>query len=62
MTIGAAWANHPGAPTIFAKHHLPACDGCAVRHDETLAEAAAAYGIDLPTWLAQLNNLHTSRR
>jgi hypothetical protein len=58
MTIETAWRAHPGAPAVFAKHHLPACDGCAVRHEETLAEAASAYGIDLQQWLGELNNLY----
>ena len=60
MTIEEAWHHHPQAPDIFARHHLPACQGCAVRHEETLAEAAQAYGIDLGAWLAELNKLHTS--
>jgi len=60
MTIEAAWSHHPGAPGVFARYHLPACDGCAVRHDETLSEAAEAYGIDMQLWLSELNKLHTS--
>ena len=57
MTIDNAWHAHPRAPQIFAKNHLPACDGCSVRFEETLAEAAEAYGIDLDSFLTQLNRL-----
>jgi hypothetical protein len=57
MTIDTAWHHHPEAPAVFARHHLPACDGCAVRFDESLSEATAAYGIDLGSFLSQLNSL-----
>lgn len=57
MTIAQALGRHPSAQRVFAAHHLPACDGCAVRFDETLAEAAAAYNLDLSGLLARLNDL-----
>ncbi len=57
MTIDQAWRRHPAARRIFAAHHLPGCGGCAVRYDETLAEAAAAYDLDLAALLAALNAL-----
>lgn len=57
MSIQQARTRHPGAPAVFARHHLPACDGCAVRFDETVAEAAAAYGLDLVALLGDLNAL-----
>ena len=53
-TIEAAWHSSPDAPAVFARHHLPACDGCAVRFDETLAEAADAYELNLDRLLADL--------
>jgi hypothetical protein len=56
MTIDQAWHATADAPAVFALHHLPACDGCSVRFDETIGEAAAAYGIDLDAFLTQLNN------
>ena len=57
MTIDEAWHAHRGAPAVFGLHHLPACDGCSVRFDERVSEAAAAYGIDLDTFLTDLNAL-----
>ena len=57
MTVDQAWRKHPLTQRVFARHHLPACDGCAVRFDETLAEATAAYGLDLRGLLEELNAL-----
>ena len=56
MTIDQAWHAHPDAPHVFARYHLPACDGCAVRFDERVEEAAQAYGIDLEHFLRDLND------
>ena len=57
MTIDQAWRKHPGTRDVFARYHLPACDGCAVRFDETIAEAAVAYELDLSALLEELNAL-----
>lgn len=57
LTVHAAHARHEGVQAIFAEHGLPACPSCAVGADETLAEAAAAEGIDLSLLLTQLNRL-----
>jgi len=57
MTIEEAWTAHPEAPTVFAQYHLPGCDGCAVRFEERLEEAAEAYGIELDAFLRDLNQL-----
>ena len=57
MTIEEAWKNHPKAPSVFHEFHLPACDGCAGRFEETLREATAAYELDLEAFLAALNDL-----
>ena len=57
MTIQEALARHAGASQVFRDRHLPGCHLCAVRFDETLGEAAEAYGIPLEEWLAELNAL-----
>lgn len=57
MSVDAAWSRHPRAREAFARRQLPACDRCAVRFDETLEEAAAAYGFDLVVLLDELNAL-----
>ena len=57
MTLDQVWRRHPGVRGVFARHHLPACDGCSVRFDETLEEACAAYGIDRASLLAALDAL-----
>lgn len=57
LTVDQAWRKHPHTRLVFARHHLPACDGCAVRFDETLAEAAEAYGLELSGLLEELNAL-----
>jgi hypothetical protein len=57
MRVAEAWRRHPGARGVFRRHHLPACDRCAVRFDEGLDEAAEAYGLDLRALLAELNAL-----
>ncbi len=57
MTVDQAWRRHPGAAAVFARHDLPGCDGCAVRFDETLAEAARAYDLDLDRLVEDLGAL-----
>lgn len=57
MSVHHAWLRHPRAREVFARHHLPACDRCAVRFEETVGEAAAAYGLDRELLLAELNAL-----
>lgn len=57
MTVDHAWRRHPGVRAVFTARHLPACDQCAVRHDETLQEVAAAYGFGLDALLRDLNSL-----
>ena len=57
MTIEEAWHNHPLAPTAFKQHGMPSCEGCAVRFEETVEEAAQAYGVDLRSFLNDLNAL-----
>jgi len=57
FTVDMALRRHPGAAAVLAAFHLPGCAGCAVRYDETLAEAAEAYGLPLAAILESLNAL-----
>ncbi len=57
MTVEEALKRHPGAQGVLATRHLPHCSGCAVRFDETLAEVAEAYGLDLGDLLVDLRGL-----
>lgn len=57
FTVDMALRRHPGAAAVLASFHLPGCAGCAVRFDETLAEAAEAYGLPLAAILESLNAL-----
>lgn len=57
MTIDRAWGNHPDVPRVFREFGLPSCSNCTVRFEETLGEAAAAYGVPLDDLLAALNGL-----
>lgn len=59
LTVHQAWIRHPRAREVFARYHLPACDHCAVRFDETVGEACAAYGIDPLALVKDLNALLT---
>lgn len=61
-TMEQVLARHPRAREVLAEHHLPACDRCAVRFDETLAEAAEAYALPLDLLLDQLNALLPERQ
>ena len=53
--IDHAWRASDKAPMVFATRHLPHCDTCAVRFDESIEEAAEAYQIPLVEWLMALN-------
>lgn len=55
--IDRVWNIHPKAPLVFARYHLDSCDKCAVRFDETIHEAARAYGFSEEALLAEINML-----
>jgi hybrid cluster-associated redox disulfide protein len=57
MTVDAALSQHPAARWVFAAYHIGGCDGCSSASDETLAEVADGYRLDLETLLADLNAL-----
>ena len=55
MTVSEALAQHPSARWVFAAYHIGGCSGCSSAEDETLEEVAAAYGISLEKFMADLN-------
>jgi hybrid cluster-associated redox disulfide protein len=57
MTVDAALAQHRAARWVFAAYHIGGCDGCSSASDETLAEVAEGYHLDLEKLLADLNAL-----
>ena len=57
MTVDAALAQHAAARWVFAAYHIGGCDGCSSASNETLAEVAEGYRLDLQRLLADLNAL-----
>jgi hypothetical protein len=60
-TVGRALGLHPGVAALLAEHGLDRCDGCPVRHDETLAELARGHDIPLEQLLSTLDALPAPR-
>ena len=59
MTVDAALALHPSARWVFAAYQIGGGNGCSSAADETLAEVAQGYKLDLDRLLADLNGLLT---
>jgi hybrid cluster-associated redox disulfide protein len=57
--VAEALEMHPKARWVFAAYHLSGCSGCGLADEETLAEVADGYGIELDALLADLNSLFT---
>jgi hybrid cluster-associated redox disulfide protein len=57
MTVDAALALHPAARWVFAAYQIGGCNGCSAASDETLAEVAEGYRLELARLLADLNAL-----
>ena len=57
FSIDEVLRRHAGAAAVLGGFGLPGCGGCAVRQDESLAEAAEAYGLDLTAMLGALQGL-----
>ena len=57
MTVDAALALHPAARWVFAAYQIGGCNGCSSAAEETLAEVAEGYRLDLERLLADLNGL-----
>ena len=58
-TIDQVWSAHSGVAAIFAAYQLENCPNCAVRFDESLAEACERYEIPEAELLSKLNQLFT---
>ena len=56
-TIEEVLSFHPQAATVLSKVNLTSCQKCAVRFDETLAEAADFYEFSLEYVLLSLRQL-----
>ena len=57
MTVAAALALHPKARWVFAAYQISGCVNCTSSPDETLAEVADGYQLDLEQLLSDLNSL-----
>ena len=55
--VSEALTKHPKARWVFAAYHLGGCNGCSRANDETLAELADGYRIELDAFLRDLNSL-----
>ena len=55
--VSEALAKHPKVRWVFAAYHLGGCNGCSRANDETLAELAEGYRIELDAFLRDLNSL-----
>ena len=58
MPIGDVVREHPETVPVFMKHGLH-CIGCAVAAFESIAEGAAAHGIDVDALVTDLNQATT---
>jgi len=54
MPIGDVVKSHPETVPVFMQHGLH-CIGCAVAAFESIAEGAAAHGIDVEALIGDLN-------
>ncbi len=57
LTVGEAFALHPGARAVFANFHLGGCAHCAISEFETIGQVSEGYGIPLEMILDALNGL-----
>lgn len=62
MTVNDALALHPSARWVLAAYHLGGCTNCDARIEETLAEVAEGYRLELNRLLADLNSLFAGRQ
>jgi len=61
MPIGDVVKNHPETVPVFMQHGLH-CIGCAVAAFESIAEGAAAHGIDVEALISDLNKATEAKK
>lgn len=54
-TVAELLARRPQAAWVFFRHRM-ACVGCVLARFETVAEAVAAYGLDLQAFLREIGD------
>ncbi|HSF33558.1 MAG TPA: hypothetical protein VLK82_24200 [Candidatus Tectomicrobia bacterium] len=57
MKIADAIAIDPRIRDVLAQFHLGGCSSCAVNEEQTIAQAATSYGVDLDRLMATLTTL-----
>jgi hypothetical protein len=57
MRIADAIAIDPRVRGVLAQFHLGGCSSCAINEEDTIAQAAASYGVDLAHLMATLESL-----
>lgn len=57
MTVGDALSLDARAKWVLLAYHISGCAECPQSEDETLAELAAGYKVDLNQLLCDLNSL-----
>ena len=57
MTVNAALSLDERARWVLLAYHISGCGDCPASEDETLAQLAAGYRVDLGRLLADLNSL-----
>lgn len=57
MTMGEALLLDSRARWVLAAYHIAGCSQCAISDEETLAQVAQGYGIELGKLLGDLNSL-----
>lgn len=53
LTVAQLLTRWPQTIAVFTRHHM-ACVGCPIAAFETVAEVAAIYHLDLPCFVAEL--------
>lgn len=57
MTVGEALVADARAKWVLAAYHVGGCSQCPTSDEETLAQLARGYGIELAKLLEDLNSL-----